>query len=247
MTSHPHISRLIQRQFAEGLGTEERAELMAHLRECPACQRVYDRFSGAEQLLFAGPDGEVADWTGGAQDRVEATLFGEPRPRRPWLAPLALASTALAAAAALLIVPSSAPEAEVFTPRGAMAPPTALADTAQVGLRALRIRASEAGPQVADLATAGVDLGPRDHVALLYVNHEGATRVRAWLDPGAGRPVVPLVAERPARNGVEDARLGDPLPAEGWPSGTLTLVAEFTGPKGERWTRRVDVTKAARR
>ena len=180
MLDHRRCEALIARNFERGRLSDREAEAMrAHVRTCERCERVYERHASAEAVLFAGASADAdSDLTHPGQlDRVAARLFGAddsgavpaPEKRSRW----AFGGGLAAAAAVAAVVVTVGPEGERpigGAPDGRQSRQGAASTvSSSASLRALRVRITEAGPRVTDLAS-GDAVRPGDRIALLYTN-----------------------------------------------------------------------------
>lgn len=234
---HAHFEGQLRDLFARGLSPEAQTVLRAHVRSCPRCERLYERYSEAERGLHGQTQ---APLTRAALDRVASTLFvPETPPVTSRLRPLALG---LSAASAILLAGVILKPTPVDT-SGLHARGSAQAPTQPgVGLRALRLVRDGERVQVQDLGSGHAHLKVGDELVLLYVNLVGASTVQVYLHPAGQDPRL-LVPRRPIERDVQDARLGAPIVVtEGWPAGLSHIEAEFEGQSGTV-RRRIAVTR----
>jgi hypothetical protein len=243
---HRRCRTLIARSFERGgLPEKEASAVRAHVRDCPSCEHVYERFAAAEAALYPGTPGR--DLHAGQVDRVAQRLFapeGPPRSRgeqrRPWWA----AAGAFAVATALVIVVAapepgsrnvlSAPGDGLQSRQGGSGDVTP-----EASLRALRVRPAEGAPDVADLGSNGrVRAG--DRVVLLYTNLGDLDRVAVERVTPAGHAdnVLPMSE---IRSDVEDERLHALIIDDAWAPGVHRLRARFLGPDGSTTVREVPI------
>lgn len=245
MSEHAH--ELIHDHFTTGLTEAARAEMRRHVRSCPRCEGLFERYAEAEAALSPSEAGlGIA-----ARDRIERAVFAAPPApgRAPIWGRLAVPALALTAALGVLLTMRPAPAPGELQPRGAHPADTAGAEArapAGLALRALRLRGDGETVDVMDLATKDATIRAGDQIALLYVNHAGARRAQVFLRT-AGEPPRALGPEIALEPGVEDARLGAPLAIDaGWPAGEARIEARFVGPEGQAWVRAVEVRRAPR-
>ena len=77
-SEHARMEKMIEAEFTGGLPASERAALTAHLRDCEACARLYERYARAERAMTPA----APALTRSQADRVLGGLIGEP-PRAP--------------------------------------------------------------------------------------------------------------------------------------------------------------------
>jgi len=213
------------------------------VRECPTCERVYERFAAAESALYPRtPERTVGT---GQIDRVARRLFAEgsastsDRARTPrWGAAAALA----AAAAVALWVAGPAGEPARDSLRSRQGSVTAVAP--DVGLRVLRIRERDGADDllVDDMGTGGT-ARPGDRLAALVTNTGDLDRVvLERVTPEGTRTTVVEMTD--IRRNIEDMRLGTVRVGRDWSRGVHVFRARFIGSKDRREVREVRIEVA---
>jgi hypothetical protein len=207
--THDETIGAIEQLFRGRLASGKADEVSAHVRECEACDRVYQRYAEAERALFEKTP--HAEFPAFAQQRVAARLFKEPgvAPKR---LPKFLISTATAGALAALALVLFIPRGD-FAPRGdqqRLAPSSTL--------RALALR----DEGVVDLASAPLrrgdrlkllaDTGPEQRWASAIIVAEDG-RVFATIEPAE---IGPNAADAPLGSSI--------LVDDTWPKGQSKII-----------------------
>ncbi len=220
--SAPHIQETIARLFEKGLGAQEQARAMAHIRDCEDCKKLFERYAEAERALYVGATSEGQ--APPSFDRVQARLLESapaPRPRLLFkIAPL----IAIAAAVVLFIqvIPS-----DEFRSRGRNSPGQAPALDAAFAVRALRLRMNNDGqPQVQDAASA--TLVPRDKLKVLLSTGASPSWVRFVILSEDREVLYQADVQSVTENTIEARMEGLVSVMPSWKPGRLTLVAIFS-------------------
>ncbi len=229
--SAPHMQETIARLFERGLEAQEQAKVMAHIRDCEDCKKLYERYAEAERALYASAT--LEGLAPPSLERVQSRLqLGVPaqKPRRLFkLAPLA------AVAAAVVLFVQVSPDDE-FRARGRSSPRQAPALDAAFAVRVLRLRAGVDGqPRIQDAASATLAGG--DKLKVLISTGASASWVNLVILSEARHVLYRSDVQRVTANTIEARLEGLVSVAPSWKPGLLTLVAVFSQRREDaRWT-----------
>lgn len=217
--THQECERLIDQEFRSGDASAEQTEAMrAHIRECEACARVYERYARAETALFKSTPN--SGLSAGQVDRVASRLFAAPAPPRSrrwaWGGTLA----AVTAVAVVAVLPAEEDD-------GLRSRQGSITADAPVGIRALRLRSDPSGVSVTDLGTGG-RVRHGDRIAIMYAHRDGFTAltVRRLGPEGA---IERLGTAAPLPLDTVDERLTVTTVDATWAKGTHVFEARFVG------------------
>ena len=233
---HSAQHRQIQALFEGKLSPKEHETLFAHLRECRACQKAYDKWAALESSMHQVPSNRVLNAS--QRDRISDRLFQPSQPikqssKKPLFSGL-VAAAAVAFAAVLFVSP---PKEAGFQPRSG----DSIQDKQNVSLRVLRIRSTDQNePKVSDLGQVQQSLARNDKLIILYSNfeHYKYVHVVATTADGIDHVLIPVTK---IEENTQDAQLGGVLSPTGtWPSGDLTFTAVFSKAEIDRESNSID-------
>lgn len=219
------------RALLEGsLASDERDEVISHIRSCAACTELYDRVASAERAL-AGGEGllgapatlRVAERLGldappPPPQEVRAARRGPSVARRRIAGLMAASLAVLLIAVVALVVPN---EEETFTPRGGG---SAVSD---LGLRVFRLTGGP-GDVVAEEIRAGGRIRRGDRLGIAYTNLRNFAHATGFVaGPGAPRRLDEATgAVRPGT--VDEPLQGTIVVDDRFPSGPVRIGVVFS-------------------
>jgi len=242
---HDCCRALIEATFVRGsISRADDTAMREHIRECPSCEQVFERYAGAEGALYgADTPGHprASPLTAGQLDRVANRLFEAPKvsnaSRFAW-APWMTAAVTAASIAVVVALPSAESDRSPSSPTDELRSRQGTEEkiAPEAGLRLLRLQTREGELQVEDLGTKGTVMSG-DQIAILASNLGGFDHVTVFRPEEEGR-VVLVDAYALEADGL-DQRLGVVQVDDDWPSGPVAVTAEFRGPDGRHATRQV--------
>ena len=224
LPDHSAQHRQIQALFEGKLSPKEHETLFAHLRECGACQKVYDKWAALESSLHQVPSDQVLNAS--QRERISDRLFQPSQPikqssKKPLFSGL-VAAAAVAFAAVLFVLPQ---KDSSFQPRSG----GSVEAKENVSVRILRVRNSgKDESEVTDLGQARVNLTQSDKLVILYSNFEDYRYAHVVATDADGIEHV-LIPVTKIEDQAQDTQLGGVLsPSEAWPNGDLLFTAVFS-------------------
>ena len=213
---HDETIAAIEDLFRGKLSAERTKEVSSHVESCAECERVYQRYADAERAMFT----KDAPLTPFASDRIQARLFGAPKPKAsvlPRFAPV-LAAVAAAVLAAIIYLPT-----DQLTARGGDTKTLAPEST----LRALALQNNGGVVGVVDLGAGDKPLAKGDKVKLLADTSKDQHFASAVI-VGANGKVIAEVAPIEIGPNADDAPIASSMLVDDtWPEGQVKIVLEL--------------------
>lgn len=214
---HDETIAAIDDLFRGKLSAERTKEVSLHVESCAECERAYQRYADAERAMFT----KDAPLTPFASDRIQARLFGAPKPKvsvLPRFVP-ALVAAAAAAALAIAFIPR-----DQFTRRGD--PQKTLAPEST--LRALALENNGGVVGVVDLGAGDKPLAKGDKVKLLADTSKDQHFASAVIVAANGK-VIAEVAPIEIGPNADDAPIASSMLVDDtWPEGQVKIVLELS-------------------